>query len=152
MQRDTAEVLRLTRDTGSQSSPHTSFLLFSLHEQVFNHNILCSYGREGRYSLLRQIKSCYWAMKAPHRTQRLDRSALDSFFPVASAHTYKTNSCLVIRPPPTTQRSLSTDLQPASAVPLGSSPPSHLLPLLTSGHPKLSASVFPSPHLLPQVL
>ena len=96
-----------------------SFLVFSLYEQVFNHKILCSYGREGRYSLLHQIKSCYWVMKAPHRTQRLNKSALDSFFPVASAHSYKTNSCLAIRPPPMTQWSLSTDLQPVSAVPLG---------------------------------
>lgn len=119
VQGDTAEVLRLTRDPGSQSSPHMSFLVFSLYEQVFNHKILCSYGREGRYSLLHQIKSCYWVMKAPHRTQRLNKSALDSFFPVASAHSYKTNSCLAIRPPPMTQWSLSTDLQPVSAVPLG---------------------------------
>ena len=152
VQTDTAEDLRLTRDRGSQSSPHMSFLVFSLHEQVFNHKILCSYGGEGRYSLLHQIKSCYWVMKAPHRTQRLDKSALDSFFPVASAHSYKTNSCLAIQPPPTTQQSLNTDLQPPSAVPLGSPPPSHLPPHMTSGHPTLSASVFPFPHLLPQVL
>ena len=53
-----SEALRLTRDPRSQCSPHVSFLIFSFRAEVFDLEIPCSCGKEGRYSLLPQRKSC----------------------------------------------------------------------------------------------
>ena len=72
LQGHTSEALRLTRGPKSQGSPNTSFLVSSLQAQIFDYEIPCSCGRDGKYHLSPQRKS--QIMKAPCRAQKVSQT------------------------------------------------------------------------------
>lgn len=152
VQGNAAEALRLRRVPRSQNSPHTSCLVFSLCEQIFDYKILCSRGREGRRSLSLQTE--IFLLDYGGSTQNPEAGAnqplTPSFQLPPCPHLQDKQSCPATWPPPTTRQGLSTgtDLQPSSAALAGvcpTVPPSAPAGL---GLPVLSPSLSLRPHCL----